>query len=165
MSEFYVVFNLYLYLYVIFTWFFCKYHTFNTWYTLYTWCVHVEEGDLGATLSSVTIKISSCATNYLTTLPFLFGIITIMFALKDLFPVLVSSVFILAMFWTRPYLLFAILFNCQCWEYGQCQLIIKKNLQSIPFIILVNIQIHNHCEFSIWHLRHLTFFFLRRNYV
>ena len=41
----------------------------------------------------------------------------------------------------------------------------KKILQSIPFIILVNIQIHNHCEFSIWHLRHLTFFFLRRNNV
>ena len=92
--------NCMLYLYCMI---YCTYYTLNTLYTWYTWCVHVEEGDLGATLSSVTIKISSCATNYLTTLPFLFGIITIMFALKDLFPVLVSSVFILAMFWTRPY--------------------------------------------------------------
>ena len=126
--------NCMLYLYCMI---YCTYYTLNTLYTWYTWCVHVEEGDLGATLSSVTIKISSCATNYLTTLPFLFGIITIMFALKDLFPVLVSSVFILAMFWTRPYLLFAILFSCQCWEYGHCQLIIKKNSSKHTFYNIV----------------------------
>ena len=69
----------------------------GTHYIHDVYTVHVEEGDLGATLSSVTIKISSCATNYLTTLPFLFGIITIMFAVKDLFPVIVSSVLIFAM--------------------------------------------------------------------